>query len=65
MKCKSCGLYVNERLTRCNNCAFPLKKIVYPTDMYYKIIEDERIEAELNLIYKNETFKRRSVEKGA
>ena len=65
MKCRCCGKYVNERLTRCNYCAFPLKKIVYPTDIYYKILEDERIEAELNLIYKTETFKRRGVEKGA
>jgi len=60
MKCKSCGLYVNERLTRCNNCAFPLKKIVYQTDEYYKIIENERIEKELEQIYQNETFKRLS-----
>ena len=65
MKCESCGLYVNERLTRCNNCSFPVKKIAYPTDIYYKILEDERIEAELEQIYKTETFKRRGVGKGA
>ncbi len=66
MKCECCGLYVNDRLTRCNNCAFPVKKIVYPTDIYYKILEDERISAELDDIYgRDETLKRRGVEKGA
>ena len=65
MKCECCGLYVNDRLTRCNNCAFPVKKIVYPTDEYYKILENERIEAELDLIYGIETLKRRGVGKGA
>jgi len=56
---------VNERLTRCNNCGFPLTKVIYPTDQYYKILEDERIEAELDLIYRIETLKRRGVGKRA
>ena len=65
MKCKSCGLYVNDRLTRCNNCAFPVKRIVYQDDDYYKIIENKRIDTKLEQIYKTETFKRRGVGKGA
>jgi len=66
MKCECCGMYVNEKLDRCINCAFPQKKKEYPTDKYYKILEDERIEAELNCIYgRSETLKRRGVEKGA